>query len=118
LKWYADLVLDCLGESLIFAVICAAAGVVGAQLLHYPFQDALGFVMLVVSAGLMLIGGALSFVSPGNVKVFNALMSGVVKEKLNPGPDDYRRSMHRAALYSLTGVLLFSYSLLMAFILG
>jgi hypothetical protein len=115
LNWYVELLADSLEESLVFGVICAAVAVAGGFLFQVPFTDALGFVMLIVSAGLMLIGGALSFVSPGNVKVFNALMGGFVRNRLNPGVDDFRRARHRAELYALTGFLLFVYSLAMAF---
>jgi len=119
MKLYTELFLDSLSESLVIGVVCAVAAVAGAYLLHVSFPDALGFTLLVVSAALMMIGGGLSFVSPGNVKVFNALMVGfLVKEKLNPGPDEYRRSRHRAALYSITGALLFGYALAMAVLLG
>ena len=118
MKWYTELLVDSLGESLIFSIICAVAAVAGFFLLQVPFVDGFGFVLLIVSAGLMLVGGALSFVSPGNVKVVNALMGSFMKNRLNPGPDDYRNTKQKAALYSVTGVLIFVYSLAMAFVLG
>ncbi|MDG6909929.1 MAG: hypothetical protein JRN08_06135 [Nitrososphaerota archaeon] len=113
MRWYVELILDSLWESVIFSVGCAAAAVAGMVIFQVPFADGLGFVLLVVSAGLMLIGGAMSFVSPGNVKVVNALF----RAKLNPTLEDFRKSRHRAALYALTGVLLFVYSLVMASVL-
>ena len=114
MKWYVELMVDSLGESLIFSIICAVAAVAGVFVLQVPFVDGLGFVLLVVSAGLMLIGGGLSFVSPGNVKVLNILMGPLMKNKANPGPHDYRSTRQKAALYSVTGVLLFAYSLVLA----
>lgn len=114
MQWYLELFVSSLGESAIFACLCAAAALVGLFVLGVPFFDGLGLVLLVVGAGLMLVGGALSFVSPGNVKVVNALMGS----KLNPKPDEYRKTRHRAELYAFTGVLLFVYSLLLAAIFG
>jgi len=37
-----------------------------------------------------------------------------MRSKVNPGQDDYRKAKHRAALYSITGLLLFGYSLVLA----
>ncbi|MDE1853710.1 MAG: hypothetical protein KGI38_08190 [Thaumarchaeota archaeon] len=114
MKWYVDLLVASVGESALFSAGSAAAAIGGMFILGVPFLDGLGFVLLVVSAGLMLIGGALSFISPGNVKLVNTL----TKAKLNPGPDDYRRNRNKAALYALTGVLLFVYSLVLAAVLA
>ena len=110
MKWYVELLRDSLGEVAIFVAVCAGVAVGGALLLQVPFFDGLGFVLLVVSAGLMLIGGALSFIGPANVKLVNAL----TRTKLNLGADDYRKARHRAALYSVTGIELFAISLAMA----
>ena len=113
MRWYTELLVDSLEESLIFGIGCAVVAVAGMLLLQVPFTDGLGFALLIVSAGLILVGGAMSFVSPGNVKVMNTLF----RAKLNPTPDDYRKNRHRAALFALTGVLLFSYSLALAAVL-
>ncbi len=110
LKWYSELVLSSLRESVTFVLICAAIAVVGLFVLGVPFADGLGLVLLVAGAGLMLVGGALSFVSPGNVWIINAL----TRSKISPSDEDYRKTRNRAALYSLTGILLFAYSLLLA----
>ncbi len=110
MKWYTELVLSSLRESATFVLICAAVSVAGVFVFGVPFLDGLGLVLLVAGAGLMLVGGALSFVSPGNVRVINALTGS----KLKPSDDDYRRTKNRAALFSLTGILLFAYSLLLA----
>lgn len=109
-----EILVSSLSESAIFTVGCAAVALVGDLVLGVPFFDGFGFVLLVVSAGLMLIGGALSFVTPGKVRVFNLLS----KRKVDMGPEDYRKSENRAALFSLTGVLLFAYSLALATLLA
>ncbi len=112
---YLEVFVSSFSESVVFAAICAAVALVGTFILGVSFPDGFGFVLLVVSAGLMLIGGALSFVTPGKVRVFNMLNVNVLrKQKVNMTKEDYSRSENRAALYSLTGVLLFAYSLLLA----
>jgi len=112
MQWYFEVFISALRESVLFAGGCVVAALFGTLILGIPFFDGLGLVLLIVSAGLMLIGGALSFVSPGNVKVVNAFTNA----KLNPGPEDFRKAKHRAALYSMTGILPFTYSLLLAVI--
>ena len=112
---YLEVLVSSLSESAVLTVACAAVALAGTLVLGIPYPDGLGFVLLVVGAGLMLMGGALSFVTPGKVQVFNIFLSGVFKRnKMKMTQDDYRRSENRAALYSLTGVLLFAYSLVMA----
>jgi hypothetical protein len=121
MKWYYEVVVSSLGESVIFSLGCALAGLAGAIVFKVPFSDVFGLVLLVVGAGLMLLGGAMSFVTPGNVKFVNIIASALTrtaKPRVNPGPEDYRRTQHSAALYSLTGILLFSYSLILGLVLG
>jgi len=121
MKWYFDVVVWSLGESVIFSLGCALAGLAGAILFRVPFSDVFGLILLVVGAGLMLLGGAMSFVTPGNVRFVNTIVNAFTrtqKARVNPGPEDYRRTQHSAALYSLTGVLLFLYSLILGLILG
>lgn len=114
MKEHLEILISSLSESVLFTIACAAAALAGT-LLDIPFQDGFGLVLLIVGAGLMLIGGALSFVTPAKVEVFNIFMTGIFKRnKMNMTRDDYRRSENRAALYSVTGVLLFAYSLLLA----
>ncbi len=110
MKWYYDLLVSSLKESLIFAGACALVALAGVYVLSVPFFNGLGLVLLIASAGLMLVGGAMSFVSPGNVKLVNALSNA----KLKPSIEDYRRTRNKAALYALTGIFLFAYSLTLA----
>ena len=109
----SEILVSSLQESLIFTVGCAAVAVAVEVLLAIPFLDALGLVLLVVSAGMMLVGGALSFVTPAKVRVFNLL----VKSKDDPTEEDYRKNENKAAVYALTGALLFAYSLVLGFAL-
>jgi hypothetical protein len=114
LQWYVRVFLSSMQESAVFTAGCMAVALAGVYLYGVPFTDALGFVLLVVSAGLMLVGGAMSFISPAKVKIVNLAM----KSKIKATEDDYAKNMQRAALYATTGVLLFGYSLLLAAFVG
>ncbi len=111
---YAKLFVSSVRESIFFTIACVGVALVWPFFLGTPLLDGLGLVLLVAGAGLMLIGGAMGFVSPGNVKVVNALF----RSKLKPTADDYRKTRNRAALYSATGILLFAYSLVLAIIVA
>lgn len=113
-----DVAITSLRESLFFSVGCAVAGLAGAVLLHVPFTDAFGLVLLVVGAGMMLVGGAMGFVTPGNAKFMNDMLSVFTGRSRKSGTYDYKKTMHSAALFSMTGVLLFAYSLLLGLALG
>jgi len=114
LEWYVEALISSIWESLIFTAGCAAIAIAGVYVFGVPFVDGLGLVLLIVGAGLMLIGGAMSFVSPGNVRMVNSLFRAKIKME----PDDFRKQKQRAALYAITGVLVFGYSLLLATVLG
>jgi len=121
MKWYFDLVVSSLGESVLFGLGCAVTALAGTFLFKVPFSDGFGLVLLIVGAGLMLIGGAMSFVTPGNVRLVNDIVNALTRKtrsRLDPGPEDFRKTQHSAALYALTGVLLFVYSLMLGLILG
>lgn len=121
MKWYYEVVVSSLGESVIFSLGCAIIALAGTILFKIPFSDGLGLVLLIVSAGLMLIGGAMSFVTPGNVRLVNDIVGALTRRsrsRVNPGPDDFRKTQHSAALYALTGVLLFCYSLILGLVVG
>ena len=110
MRWYVDVLLKALGESALFALGSAGGAAVGQVVWSVPILDGIGLILLVLGAGLMLVGGALSFMTPGNVRVFSALFG----RKVDPSRDDYESAKHKAALYSMTGFLLFAYSLIMA----
>lgn len=119
MRWYVDLTITSLRESVLFSVGCAAAALFGEILFGVPFTDGLGLVLLIVGATMMLVGGAMSFVTPGSVKLMNTLLSAFTgKVRASPGTYDYNKTQHSAAIYTATGVLLFAYSLMLGLILG
>jgi hypothetical protein len=110
MHWYRKVAVSSIVESLIFSAVSAAIALAGLAAWQVPFLDGYGFVLLIISSGLMLVGGALSFTTPGTARVITAL-SG---RKLNPSPEDFVNAQHKAALYATTGVILFIESLALA----
>jgi hypothetical protein len=110
LSWYSKTLVSSLIESAGFNVISAALAAGGVFAFQVPFFDGFGFVLLVVSSILMLVGGAMSFATPGTSKVVSLLMG----RKSDMTTQDYQKAQHRAALYAITGVILFAESLTLA----
>jgi hypothetical protein len=110
MSWYRRTFLSSLVESLAFSAIAAAVAFGAMTSLRIPFFDGFGFALLILGAALMLVGGALSFVTPGKAKVA-ALMTGKKDEHT---PEDFQRAEQKAALYATTGVILFFESLALA----
>ena len=108
--WYRKTFISSLGESVIFSGVAAVIGFGGLAALQIPFFDGFGFALLVLSSGLMLVGGALSFATPGTAKVLS-LLTG---KKVDQTTQDFEKAQHRAALYATTGVILFVESLALA----
>jgi hypothetical protein len=75
------------------------------------FVAALGLVMLLESAALMLLGGALSFGGQPGVRRLTALLSGTRTEVTKADLQDLDA---KAATYALVGALLFVESLALA----
>lgn len=108
--WYRKVLVSSIAESVIFSAIAAGVAFAGEVGLQVQFFDGFGFVLLILSAALMLVGGAMSFVTPGTAKVVS-LLTG---RKENTTIQDWERSQHRAALYMITGVILFAESMVLA----
>jgi len=97
------------GAGIVTAIDIGASGV-AAVVFSVGFLPALGLVMLVESAGLMLLGGALSFAGQPGVRKVTGLVTRTnieVKSDL----DDMEA---KAATFALVGVLLFLESLALA----
>src|SRR4029077_10016909 len=75
------------------------------------FFAALGLVLLLESAGLMLLGGALSFSGQPGVRKLTGLLSGT---KVELSKSDIENVDAKAATFALVGVLLFLESLALA----
>jgi hypothetical protein len=96
------------GAGVITAIDIGVAGV-SSVAVAAGFLPVLGLVMLIESAGLMLLGGALSFSGqPGIRRITSALTRTDVSKS------DLEDVEAKAATYALVGVLLFLESLVLA----
>ncbi|HUI85616.1 MAG TPA: hypothetical protein VLY21_00480 [Nitrososphaerales archaeon] len=109
-----QIVLDSLKESVVFAGIGLPVAILLALFIHVVYIDAFGFVLLIESCGLMLLGGAMDIAGSPAVKRFVSIMS---RGKVTPyaGGD---RDVAGAAVYTVTGVILFISSLAVAVFLA
>jgi hypothetical protein len=98
------------GVGLITAVDVALAGA-ALESIKVGFVAALGVILLLESAALMLLGGALSFSGQPGVRKLTALLTGTQTLVTKADLDDLDA---KAAAYALIGVLLFVESLALA----
>ena len=91
------------GAVLVTVVDLGVAGL-SSMLVATGFVAALGLILLVESAALMLIGGALSFSGQPGVRKLTGLLTGT---KLDVTKSDLDALDARAMAFALVGVLLF-----------
>lgn len=111
---YLNVLLSSLWETAAFSVVSAAISVAVVVLAGWSFLSAFGLVLLLESTGLMLVGGAMSFVTPATLRVISSL----TRSRRSLTYEEYAKANRRAALFTMTGVLLFAESLVLAFTLG
>ena len=110
---YLDVVASCFKEAVLFNVIGAAAAVGSLVLLNISLSDSFGFIVLIESTGLMLVGGALGVAGGATArKVAEFLSRKRLDEK------SIQTSDAKATLYAVTGIILFAEGALMSAILG
>jgi len=98
------------GAGLVTVIDLGVAGLSSA-VVATGFVAALGLVMLVESAALMLIGGALSFGGQPGVRKLTGVLTG---EKVEASRSELESLDAKAATFALAGVLLFLESLALA----
>ncbi len=100
---YARFTLSAFEEVLLFNLGGLGVAIGALLLFHVPLYDSFGFIILIESTGLMLVGGALGVAGQATTrKITEILTRGKVK------PEVVRDSDFKAGLYALTGVLLFA----------
>jgi hypothetical protein len=108
------LLTDSLKESAVFGAIALPLAYLLVLWIHIAFIDSLGFVLLIESCGLMLVGGAMDLTSTPAVRRFVAHVRGGKADPHFEGG----RNFAAAAVYTLTGVILFAASMAVAIALG
>jgi hypothetical protein len=98
------------GALLVTIIDLGVAGLSSA-VVATAFVPALGLIMLVESAGLMLLGGALSFSGQPGMRKLTGLFTGA---RIEVTKADLEGLDARAAAFALAGVLLFLESLALA----
>jgi hypothetical protein len=98
------------GALLVTIIDLGVAGLSSA-VVATAFVPALGLIMLVESAGLMLLGGALSFSGQPGMRKLTGLLTGT---RIEVTKADLEGLDARAATFALVGVLLFLESLALA----
>jgi hypothetical protein len=98
------------GAALVTVVDVVVAGLLSAAV-AMGFVAAFGLVLLLESAGLMLLGGALSFSAQPGVRRLTGVLSG---SRIEASKSDIESVDAKAATFALVGVLLFLESLALA----
>jgi len=102
-------------EFVVFNGVAAVLAAVGLLVLKLDpvsnYIAAFGFVLLLESVGLMLVGGALDISTTGSARQtwrqVRMLLGAKVPAEEGRPPPETKQIVRSAALYSLTGVLIF-----------
>jgi hypothetical protein len=114
---YIETVFSSFKEAAVFNVIGAAVAFGAFVFFSIPLPVSFGLILLIESAGLMLIGGALGVAGGATSrKVAEFISTSVLKKKYDPM--SVESSDVKAALYALTGMILFAEGALMAAVLS
>jgi uncharacterized membrane protein YdfJ with MMPL/SSD domain len=111
LNKYVRVAISSAEEAILISVINVIAGLIAILVFNLSIIATLGLILLVESAALMLVGGALGL---GGQEGIRKLASTLTKVDFRISEKDLQRSEMKAAIYSLTGVLLFVESFVLA----
>ncbi len=103
MKSYADVAVSSLREAVLFNAIGGAVALAALLLVQIPLNDSFGFIILIESCGLMLIGGAMGIAGQATTR---KITEWITRRKLND--QELLHSDLAAALYALTGGILFA----------
>ncbi len=99
---YASFAVSSLREAAIFNAGAALVGAAVLLLFQVPLQSSYGFILLLESTGLMLVGGALGVAGQATTRKITEIVTRRKMDELQIGKSD-----SKAALYALTGAFLF-----------
>jgi hypothetical protein len=109
-----QVLFDSLKESAVFAAVAVPVAYVLFLVIHIGVVDSFGFTLLVEACILMLIGGAMDITGTAAVRRFVSVISG---GKVSPFAGA-GRNVAAAAVFTVTGVILFLASLAVALVLS
>ncbi len=109
--WLAGVSLSSVKEGALFNGINLPIAAVATYALGFKFFDAVGLILLLEATGLMIAGGAMEMGATASTRRLVSIFQG---KKLEWSRRDYSAAQMRGAVFTLTGVLLFAESLLMA----
>jgi len=110
---YLEVFASCLKEAALFNVVGAATAVGALVFFDISLFDSFGFIVLIESTGLMLVGGALGVSGGATARKVAEFLS---RKKLDER--SVQSSDAKATLYAVTGIILFAEGALMSAILG
>ena len=110
---YLEVAVSSVWEAVIFNVVGAIVALAVLIIFHVSLGDSFGFIILVMSTGLLLVGGALGLAGQASTRKIAEMLT---RKKVDPG--SVETSDLKAALYALTGIMLFAEGAVMSLILG
>ena len=108
---YASAALSSLEEAAIFNLGGAVVALIVFFIFQVPLSASFGFIILIESTGLMLVGGALGVAGQATTRKITEMVLGK-----KPQTMDVAKSDVKAALYAMTGALLFAEGAILAVI--
>ena len=99
---YAGIALTSLQEALLFNAAGGAIALGALFFFRVPLSDSFGFIILIESTGLMLVGGALSLAGQATTRKVAEMFT---RQKVTDS--EVSKSDLKAGLYALTGAMLF-----------
>jgi hypothetical protein len=110
---YVDVAVSSVWEAIIFNVVGVIVALAVLILFHVSLGDSFGFIILILSTVLMLVGGALGVAGQATARKITEMLT---RRKIDP--KTVETSDLKAALYALTGIILFAEGAVMSVIFG
>ncbi len=121
MRSYRDAFVLSTQEAALISIVDIGVALATLFLFRVAFLDGYGFILLIESAGLLLLGGGLGFAGQPSVRRIVSLTS-IANRRGAEGPSNGKGSEKqndvRASFYMLTGLLLFLESGLLAVLVG
>ena len=110
---YTQALITCAEEALLFNGVGAALALGGLFFFGIRLGDSFGFIILIESTGLMLVGGALGVSGQATTRKITEMIT-----RKPVDPTSVAATDARAAVYAVTGLLMFAEGALMSAILA